>query len=223
MSDKIKSHHLGPKAILYVRQSSSHQVIHNQESRLLQYAMRDRLCALGWREIEVVDDDLGRSAAGSTITMRRVADRELAERAQTGNVAHVEDIRADLEIPHGVLPPLVTEVEGIGAAAGNQEVIAGTAVDSIVAGPELDQIVELRPYDGVVGGAARWVDQIPVIQGQAIDRDAVGKRGVGPAIVMLIYRIPSSRVRFRSNALIATSAELPDIASAATSGLITSG
>ena len=67
MSDKIKSHHLGPKAILYVRQSSSHQVIHNQESRLLQYAMRDRLCALGWREIEVVDDDLGRSAAGSAI------------------------------------------------------------------------------------------------------------------------------------------------------------
>ena len=46
MSDKIKSHHLGRKAILYVRQSSTHQVMHNQESRLLQYAMRDRLCAL---------------------------------------------------------------------------------------------------------------------------------------------------------------------------------
>jgi hypothetical protein len=58
MSDKIKSHHLGRKSILYVRQSSIHQVMHNQESRLLQYAMRDRLCALGWREIEVVDDDL---------------------------------------------------------------------------------------------------------------------------------------------------------------------
>jgi len=67
MSDKIRPHHLGRKAILYVRQSSTHQVMHNQESRLLQYAMRDRLRALGWREIEVVDDDLGRSAAGSTI------------------------------------------------------------------------------------------------------------------------------------------------------------
>ena len=67
MSDKIKPHHLGRKAILYVRQSSPHQVMHNQESRLLQYAMRDRLRALGWREIEVVDDDLGRSAAGSAI------------------------------------------------------------------------------------------------------------------------------------------------------------
>ena len=65
MSDKIKPHHLGRKAILYVRQSSAHQVMHNQESRKLQYAMRDRLRDLGWREIEVIDDDLGRSAAGA--------------------------------------------------------------------------------------------------------------------------------------------------------------
>ena len=40
MSDKLKPHHLARKAILYVRQSSAHQVMHNQESRLLQYAMR---------------------------------------------------------------------------------------------------------------------------------------------------------------------------------------
>ncbi len=65
MSDKIKPHHLARKAVLYVRQSSAHQVMHNQESRLLQYAMRDRLRELGWREIDVVDDDLGRSAAGA--------------------------------------------------------------------------------------------------------------------------------------------------------------
>jgi DNA invertase Pin-like site-specific DNA recombinase len=47
-----------------VRQSSAHQVLHNRESSTLQYAMRDRLTALGWTEIEVIDDDLGRSAAG---------------------------------------------------------------------------------------------------------------------------------------------------------------
>src|SRR3954467_10373118 len=63
-ADKIKSHHLARKAIVYVRQSSAHQVLHNPESRALQYAMRDRLAALGWSEIEVVDEDLGRSAAG---------------------------------------------------------------------------------------------------------------------------------------------------------------
>ena len=64
MSEKIRPHHLERKAILYVRQSSAHQVLHNRESSALQYAMRDRLIALGWSEIETVDDDLGRSAAG---------------------------------------------------------------------------------------------------------------------------------------------------------------
>ena len=64
MSEKIRQHHLERKAILYVRQSSAHQVLHNRESSALQYAMRDRLIALGWSEIETVDDDLGRSAAG---------------------------------------------------------------------------------------------------------------------------------------------------------------
>jgi DNA invertase Pin-like site-specific DNA recombinase len=64
MSEKIKLHHLERKAVLYVRQSSPYQVAHNQESRKLQYAMKGRLGQLGWREIEIVDEDLGRSAAG---------------------------------------------------------------------------------------------------------------------------------------------------------------
>jgi len=77
MTDKIRPHHLDRKAILYVRQSSAHQVLHNRESSALQYAMRDRLMALGWREIETVDDDLGRSAAGSVA--RAGFDRMVAE------------------------------------------------------------------------------------------------------------------------------------------------
>src|SRR5215208_6686710 len=64
ITDKVRPHHLERKAILYVRQSSAHQVLHNRESSALQYAMRDRLTALGWSEIEVIDGDLGRSAAG---------------------------------------------------------------------------------------------------------------------------------------------------------------
>src|ERR1017187_7212308 len=64
ISDKVRPHHLDRKAILYVRQSSAHQVLHNRESSALQYAMRDRLTALGWSESDVIDDDLGRSAAG---------------------------------------------------------------------------------------------------------------------------------------------------------------
>jgi DNA invertase Pin-like site-specific DNA recombinase len=65
MSDKIKPQHLERKAILYIRQSSVYQVNHNLESQKLQYTMEERLQQLGWREIEVVDDDLGRSAVGA--------------------------------------------------------------------------------------------------------------------------------------------------------------
>src|SRR3954454_17083096 len=65
ISEKIRPHHLERKALLYVRQSSAHQVLHNRESIALQYAMRDRLTVLGWSQIEVIDEDLGRSAAGS--------------------------------------------------------------------------------------------------------------------------------------------------------------
>jgi DNA invertase Pin-like site-specific DNA recombinase len=76
-SEKIRPHHLERKAILYVRQSSVHQVLHNRESSALQYAMRDRLTALGWSRIETVDDDLGRSAAGGVA--RAGFDRMVAE------------------------------------------------------------------------------------------------------------------------------------------------
>jgi len=75
--EKIGPQHLERKAILYVRQSSAHQVLHNRESSALQYAMRDRLVALGWSRIETVDDDLGRSAAGGVT--RAGFDRMVAE------------------------------------------------------------------------------------------------------------------------------------------------
>ena len=64
MSDKIRPTHLARKAILYIRQSSAYQVTHNLESQRLQYAMRGRLEQLGWRDVDIVDEDLGRSAAG---------------------------------------------------------------------------------------------------------------------------------------------------------------
>ena len=65
MSEKIRPHHLQRKAILYIRQSSPYQVLHNLESPKLQYAMQEHLRRLGWQEIEIIDEDLGRSAAGT--------------------------------------------------------------------------------------------------------------------------------------------------------------
>ena len=86
MSDKIQPQHVARKAILYVRQSSAYQVNHNLESQRLQYAMQDRLQQLGWREIDVVDDDLGRSAAG--LVTRAGFERMVAE-VCLGNVGAV--------------------------------------------------------------------------------------------------------------------------------------
>ena len=77
MSDKIQRHHLERKAIVYVRQSSVHQVVHNRESGALQYAMRDRLRQLGFTQVDTIDDDLGRSASGSA--QRAGFDRMVAE------------------------------------------------------------------------------------------------------------------------------------------------
>ena len=65
MSEKIHPQHLARKAMLYVRQSSAFQVTHNLESQKLQYAMQTRLRDLGFTQIEVIDEDLGRSAAGT--------------------------------------------------------------------------------------------------------------------------------------------------------------
>jgi len=87
MSEKIKPQHVARKAILYVRQSSAYQVNHHLEGQRLQYAMRDRLHHLGWRAIDVVDDDLGRSAAGTVV--RAGFERMVAEvcLGQVGGVA----------------------------------------------------------------------------------------------------------------------------------------
>ncbi len=65
MSEKIKPQHLARKAILYVRQSTAYQVDNNIESQKLQYAMEAHLRALGWSQVEIVDEDLGRSAGGT--------------------------------------------------------------------------------------------------------------------------------------------------------------
>jgi hypothetical protein len=39
IAEKILPHHLQRKAMLYVRQSSAHQVLHNRESSALQAAI----------------------------------------------------------------------------------------------------------------------------------------------------------------------------------------
>ncbi|MBV8158264.1 MAG: recombinase family protein, partial [Dyella sp.] len=51
-------------AFVYIRQSTPEQVRQNLESKRRQYALADRARALGWQEVVVLDEDLGRSGSG---------------------------------------------------------------------------------------------------------------------------------------------------------------
>ncbi len=62
-SPKITPEHLARKAIVYLRQSTDKQVRQNLESQRLQYDMGDRMRALGWTNVEIINHDLGASAA----------------------------------------------------------------------------------------------------------------------------------------------------------------
>ena len=86
MSEKITIHHLERKALLYVRQSTQAQLSNNEESLRLQYQMQHRLRALGWPSIEVIDEDLGRSAGGS---VKRTGFEKLVAEVSLGHVGVV--------------------------------------------------------------------------------------------------------------------------------------
>src|SRR6201992_4301090 len=62
---KITSEHLARAAFVYVRQSTAYQVVNNLESQRRQYGLVERARQLGWDEVQLVDDDLGRSGGGT--------------------------------------------------------------------------------------------------------------------------------------------------------------
>jgi len=60
---KITPLHLQRKAIVYLRPSSDRQVQRHTASQRLPYALADRARALGFEPVEIIDADLGHSAA----------------------------------------------------------------------------------------------------------------------------------------------------------------
>src|SRR5919199_4787547 len=85
ISELITPRHLSRKAIIYIRQSSPQQVLSNQESLRLQYALRERAVSLGWRpeDVLVIDTDLGQSA---TSAQHREGFKELLAQVTLGQV-----------------------------------------------------------------------------------------------------------------------------------------
>jgi DNA invertase Pin-like site-specific DNA recombinase len=84
----VTAGHLARKAVIYVRQSTPHQVLTNQESLALQYALKKRAMALGWcaDDVEVIDADLGFSGSEAA---HRAGFKELTARVTLGQIGIV--------------------------------------------------------------------------------------------------------------------------------------
>jgi DNA invertase Pin-like site-specific DNA recombinase len=87
-SELVTPQHLARKAVIYVRQSTPHQVLTNRESLGLQYALEKRARGLGWRadDVEVIDSDLGFTASEAA---NREGFKELSARVTLGRVGIV--------------------------------------------------------------------------------------------------------------------------------------
>jgi DNA invertase Pin-like site-specific DNA recombinase len=84
-SELITPAHLARKAIIYIRQSTPHQVLTNQESLRLQYALKQRALELGWQadDVEIIDADLGLRGASAE---ERKGFQELVTKVTLGQV-----------------------------------------------------------------------------------------------------------------------------------------
>jgi DNA invertase Pin-like site-specific DNA recombinase len=78
-STKIGAHQLERMAVVYVRQSSAHQVMEHRESKARQYLLGDYAVRLGWarERVLIIDEDQGSS--GTTANERSGFQRLLAE------------------------------------------------------------------------------------------------------------------------------------------------
>src|SRR6266566_918288 len=85
ISELVTPQHLQKKALIYIRQSTPHQQISNQESLRLQYALQERAQSLGWHteDVEIIDADLGLTGASA---QHRTGFQELVGRVTLGQV-----------------------------------------------------------------------------------------------------------------------------------------
>jgi DNA invertase Pin-like site-specific DNA recombinase len=74
------------KAVVYVRQSTAQQVHANLESQRRQYELVDVARRWGFHNVEVIDEDLGRSASGA---VERPGFERLVDDLCTGHVGAV--------------------------------------------------------------------------------------------------------------------------------------
>lgn len=85
---KITTRHLSRQVLIYVRQSSPTQVHRHPESARRQYALAERAQHLGWApdQITIIDDDQGKTGAGSAVAHEREGFGRLVSAVGLGEV-----------------------------------------------------------------------------------------------------------------------------------------
>ncbi|HUY49276.1 MAG TPA: recombinase family protein [Streptosporangiaceae bacterium] len=78
-ASKVTAAHLSRTALLYVRQSSLKQVIHNTESAIRQYDLRGRAISLGWAADQITVTGTGQGHSGASAADREGFQQMVAE------------------------------------------------------------------------------------------------------------------------------------------------
>jgi DNA invertase Pin-like site-specific DNA recombinase len=178
--ERVTTAHRAKLAYVYVRQSSLNQVRQHQESTQLQYRLVDRTIALGWphERVQVIDEDLGKSGAGS---VERHGFQKLIAEIGLGNAGLVVSLDASrlarnnrdwhqlLELC-SVFGVLIADGERLyDPRAYHDRLLLG--LSGIMSEAELHQI-RMRLHQGERQKAARGELRLPLPAGLAHDRGA---------------------------------------------------
>lgn len=176
--ERVTTAHRAKLAYVYVRQSSLNQVKLHQESTTLQYQLVDRAIALGWPHgrVQVIDEDLGKSGAGS---VERRGFQKLIAEIGLGNAGLVVSLDASrlarnnrdwhqlLELC-SVFAVLIADGERLyDPRAYHDRLLLG--LSGIMSEAELHQI-RMRLHQGERQKAARGELRLPLPGGLAYDR-----------------------------------------------------
>ena len=176
---KITARHLSRQAMLYVRQSTLHQVLENTESTARQYGLRERAIALGWEasRIVVIDQDLGQSGAS---VVDRLGFQHLVAEVGLGHVGLVMGLevsrlaRSSLDWHHlleicTMTGTLILDEDGLyDPATFNDRLLLG--LKGTMSEAEL-HVLKARLRGGILHQAQRGALKVPLPVGLAYAED----------------------------------------------------
>ena len=176
---KVTARHLQLQAMVYVRQSTLHQVFENTESTARQYALRERAIALGWEasRIVVIDQDLGQSGAS---TADREGFQRLVAEVGLGHVGLVMGLevsrlaRSSLDWHHllemcAMTGSLILDEDGLyDPATFNDRLLLG--LKGTLSEAEL-HVLRARLRGGILNKASRAALKLPLPIGLAYAED----------------------------------------------------